>query len=329
MNLLSKYRMELFGIAAIGTVLTHSLFFINCFPKAISVMLSYGGSGVYIFALLSGIGLHFSLSNRTLDRGAVRDFYKKRVVRVFIPYLLIVGLWYAIKYIFCLCDPIGFIYELSTLSFWIEHKGAWYVAMLIPVYLIFPLFYKWIESNDKSRFKKTAIIMFLNTVCGLLLYHVNADLFDHIRGIWGSLYFIVLGNYIGKAIKENRFNDIPLLIVSFVLVVLKTAVPILRDYMPMYTLSFALSGIIVAIIISRIFSIFELKYIKGITRYLGGYSLELYLSNLVWIQAFQFWNLERVFGDNGIAAYGLIILLGLFTSILFGKASRKISKLIR
>ena len=77
MNLLSRYRMELFGIAALGTVLTHSQYFVQNFPRAISALFGYGGSGVYIFALLSGIGLHFSLANRVKECVYLKNIIKR------------------------------------------------------------------------------------------------------------------------------------------------------------------------------------------------------------------------------------------------------------
>lgn len=79
------------------------------------------------------------------------EFYKRRFQRVIAPYLLIAATWYGIKYLLIQQNPTGFFYELSTLSFWIDHQGAWYVAMLVPVYLIFPLFYNWVEDGNRQN----------------------------------------------------------------------------------------------------------------------------------------------------------------------------------
>ena len=32
-----------------------------------------------------------------------------------------------------------FVLDVSTLSYWLLHRGAWYVAMLVPLYLLVPL----------------------------------------------------------------------------------------------------------------------------------------------------------------------------------------------
>lgn len=33
------------------------------------------------------------------------------------------------------------IIELSTLSYWVNYRGAWFIAMLIPIYAFTPLYY--------------------------------------------------------------------------------------------------------------------------------------------------------------------------------------------
>lgn len=324
MNLLSKYRTELFGIAAMGTVLTHSQYFIRNLPKVFAFVFGYGGSGVYIFALLSGMGLYFSLSQGTVNNAAIWRFYKKRMVRVVVPYLLIVGVWYAVKYCFILKEPLLFLYELSTLSFWCEHKGAWYIAMLFPVYFVFPFYFQWLEMDQNKRRNKTIFALAVNSVIGIVLYSCNQEFFTHISGVWCCLYFFIYGAFIGKSMKERCFNDMPVLLFGIAIIAIKTLIPLLRNYTPLTLFAYAMAGITVAVISSRVFDALELKLVKRITGFLGEYSLEIYLSNLVWVQIFQFWKLENIFNDQGYAEYSLIIIFGILTSIIFGKVSRKL-----
>ena len=61
-------------------------------------------------------------------------------MRLIAPYCMIAGTWYGLLDLLIERNPALFLYDISTLSFWLEHKGAWYVAMLIPVYLLFPYF---------------------------------------------------------------------------------------------------------------------------------------------------------------------------------------------
>ena len=143
-NNLLEYRSEIMGLAVLGILAVHSISVIH-YPKELEKLFSMGGMGVSIFAFLSGMGLYYSMESRPgISR---RDFYKRRFIRVFLPYLLIAGSWYFIRDILVEGSILSFCYELSTLSFWLEHHGAWYVAMLIPVYLVFPIYYDYVEKS--------------------------------------------------------------------------------------------------------------------------------------------------------------------------------------
>lgn len=175
--LITKYRNELFGIATLMIVLCHSVSIVP-FPNSLSNIINYGTMGVNIFLFLSGIGLYYSLKNN----GNIFEFYKKRFTRVIIPYLFIGGLWYGIKYLICGKGDIAqFLYELSTLSFWIEHKGAWFVAAIIPFYLFYPLLFKWLENG--RRILKTSILIFVILLFAFYLSKINLGLYIHLSQV--------------------------------------------------------------------------------------------------------------------------------------------------
>lgn len=138
---LSKYRTELMGIATIMILLCHAQPFGVQLPPILSKLLTYGNQGVDIFLFVSGMGLYYSLE-KIHGASQLLHWYKKRYKRILIPYLIIAtpfllyitvendeNMWYFIKLI-------------STISFWTDHIGAWYIALLIPLYFISPLI-KW------------------------------------------------------------------------------------------------------------------------------------------------------------------------------------------
>jgi peptidoglycan/LPS O-acetylase OafA/YrhL len=89
MNLLSKYRTELMGLAIAWTMLYHALVFI---PKVLSPLLAFkmlGMIGVDIFFLLSGLGLSYSWKH---DPVAL-NFLKKRFTRILPVFFLFVSLF--------------------------------------------------------------------------------------------------------------------------------------------------------------------------------------------------------------------------------------------
>lgn len=92
---ISKYRNAIYGIATLGIIATHNSQYLSDFPNWIIKILRFGGSGVFIFAFLSGMGLFITL-NREYN---IRKYYYHRLKRVFIPYFIISFLWYGYKYI--------------------------------------------------------------------------------------------------------------------------------------------------------------------------------------------------------------------------------------
>ena len=60
-GLLSKYRMELFGVAAIMIMIFHCQV-LMVLPGWFSLINAHLNSGVEIFLLLSGMGLYYSFS---------------------------------------------------------------------------------------------------------------------------------------------------------------------------------------------------------------------------------------------------------------------------
>lgn len=74
--MLSKYRNEIFGMAALGVIATHGKTAAYSMPW-LQTIFGYGGAGVFLFALLSGMGLYFSFSNN--NRGRLSENYRQKI----------------------------------------------------------------------------------------------------------------------------------------------------------------------------------------------------------------------------------------------------------
>lgn len=330
-NVVSKYRNELFGIAALGILLVHSISIIE-YPSAIRQLCSYGGTGVYIFVLLSGIGLYFSIKKSEEKSGEdykKADFYKKRFVRILIPYALIAGVWYGIKYFIFEHDILGFLYEFSTLSFWTECKGAWYIAMLIPLYLIYPFFHNWAEKgNRKIKILSSIFIIFLLSV---FVFVYDSSLYTHFSQVFNSYIVFLIGSYIAEDVYNYKGKNIIVMMICFCIFIAKSLVVQLKNIELVSSVSFALLGVVFAVLFAWFLNFINLKFINRLFRFFGKYSLELYLTNIFLIQAYSYFDLEKnfskiEFGLNGMVAYGAIVVAGIVSSILFGELFSKIMK---
>ena len=202
-GVLSQNRSFLYGLAAVFVLLVH---FGGYLPSEtggggitiLSKLLRYGQLGVPIFGFLSGISCYYSLS-----RGTPRSvFWKNRIKRTFIPYLIISGSCNFVLDILIKRDIMAFLMDVSTLSFWLYHHGPWYLAMLIPVYLCMPWYGKTID-NTKNRGRATLIAGSIWLLLGAVLYYTSPELYDHLHLLHQTVFIIMIGYYCGKKVRTD------------------------------------------------------------------------------------------------------------------------------
>lgn len=150
---ISKYRGELMGFATLWVLCFH-------FSGDIGVsMLDYfsciGYGGVDIFLFLSGFGLTIGFKNRP-----ALQFYKKRFLRVFPTYLVLIVIWYAFRPSLSIKDALiastGIGFYIRGFHFW-----DWYLPFLYLLYLLFPL---WMQLTKKARENKDTKQFILFTI---------------------------------------------------------------------------------------------------------------------------------------------------------------------
>jgi len=128
-GILSKYRNQIYGIAAIWIILFHGLRLGKCALsknlKFLSGYIEHGNLGVEVFLFLSGIGLYFSLKNKSIT-----EFYMTRLKRILLPLLLIDGIYWLYLYLIGKIDFIQVVKNLTFYSFWFEGYGMVWYGML-------------------------------------------------------------------------------------------------------------------------------------------------------------------------------------------------------
>ena len=278
-SFLSLYRQELMGLAAVGIIATHSCHVV-CWPDAVVHILAYGGIGVYIFMFLSGIGLYYSLNSR--GGYSKEEFYVRRIRTVFVPYLIIAGIWYSIKYILIGRNVLTFFYELSTISFWIEHRGAWYIAALIPFYGLFPFYYDWIQKG-KAWLKSLTLIVII-IVVETIIYNCSSEAMNHLSQVLNSLWVFILGGCYGSSVKEKGSNTIGI-IPSFAIIFIVEKVTSINKFVPVEAILYAMKGVVFTVIMAYCLHIFRILILHRALSYYGSFSLELYLTNIYLIDA--------------------------------------------
>lgn len=142
----SRQRQLVMGIAALMIYFAHAYAIVPV-DGVVAKLLSLGNLGVDIFLFASGFGMYYSLRN--MGRLSLRQFYWKRFVRVRVPFLLISVPVYLLLDMLISREGGAFLLDISTLSYWVEHDGAWDVSAMLPVYALTPILPSLLRDDPK------------------------------------------------------------------------------------------------------------------------------------------------------------------------------------
>lgn len=111
--------------------------------------LSFGGAGVHVFILCSGLGLYLSYLRKPLGYG---DFLRKRFSKVYVPYVVAVLSWCVWLMITSGTIPVREImgHLLLYKMFSVELDTSlcypyWFISTIIQFYLVWPLIVRLIQ----------------------------------------------------------------------------------------------------------------------------------------------------------------------------------------
>lgn len=283
---ISQYRQQLMGFSIIVIVLFHSpVLFNNDIGWFIH---NIGNIGVELFFLLSGMGLFYSL-HKSAD---IKQFYRKRIIRIIPSYLLVAIPWLVIEYFFSdnLPSPnfcVDLFYRITTLDFWLcKYNEFWFIPAIVFYYFLSPLLYKVISRSLK---------LFIGLSAGILIFTLflpqikvdNTLLQQILFCVFRSPCFL-LGWIIAKmqfSDKEYRLRIKNEYLVGTILVCLVLCYFILHPYSDIhfsseykYTVYVPLSFLLI-ILFTKVVSSYLYKNLFSmyILSFGGTYSLELYL----------------------------------------------------
>ncbi len=221
---ISKYRSELFGFAILSILLVHYAKDVQTTKSAVSYIASvfakyYRGiirsQGVDIFIFLSGLGLYYSIQNKN----TMYEFYKKRLLRVLIPYLITMPAFlFFIDFIVHDQSISAYISHLTYGSFWFGNGSSytWFIALILLLYISFPFIYEMVNTErghnvvPAMRGTKDSLrnVILLVAICYLLLISCKNCNYKHYNQLELALaripVFIIGVYYGGKSYQKKK-----------------------------------------------------------------------------------------------------------------------------
>lgn len=282
-ELLSKYRKELFGISTIMILILYG----NSMQWAVQMKFVYqiilqGNIGVDIFLFLSGIGLWFSFSK---DQN-IKEFYRKRVRRLLPSWICIaVPCFFIMDFVVDKHRFGQFIMDVSTLSFWTDERGMWFISFIIICYLCYPFIYKIL--NGKNAFVKILLICMGTVAINLIMYFYFTDYFVRLEIAVSRCVIFILGCCSAPPCNEKRKLPVTVpicclivyvLLRIFIVIFMKN-VSVIEFKTTMIRYAYIPAVIAIVFLVPAILEWINSTFIKKVFRWFGEISLEVYLAH--------------------------------------------------
>lgn len=322
-GIVSRYRTALMGAFCIWIIFHHNIFSWDCLTS-VKKLFDYGNCGVDAFLMISGIGLYFSFSKDP----KTGSFYKKRLVRILIPYII-----FALPYYLWLDFSQGkgsFILYLSQVKFVTDgHITTWYIPAIFVFYLLFPLIFK----LGKTKYGDTALV----ALCGvwaitlLVIKHFAPEFYSNTEIALTRLLSFVVGVFLGRIVKEKKMLPLSAVAASFVFCcmyyIMRRQISLSGYWIRMSLVPFALACIIAfSYAFSVLDSVTDRIGIKGlpVLEFFGKRSLEIYLSHVLIKNVYTAYFGTKHFDSHGIVDYLIIVAAAVALSAIVHPVSDRL-----
>lgn len=331
-SLVSKYRNVIMGLSIISILIFHYVddcrimhYNYHGLIKYYNILIS--SSGVDIFLILSGVGLYYSFKKNN----KLKDFFKKRFVRILIPYfILAIPAWIWYNFILHSNGIIDFFKDLLFITLFERGDSwFWYIFMIIICYLIFPYFFSLFDekqSNHSEEMRMLIIFVFF-LVINMWLANYNNHIFGIINKL--SLRFtpFIFGVYLGKRSYNKEKMDIypyvVFVLMSLISVFLLKTKRVMVTRMVLTFLAISYYSVFL-LIIDKLKNSKFIKIIIDILSKIGEYTLELYITHVC---------IRRILNAYGyytcrIRYYLIVIILSIILSFIIKKSSLLVERKI-
>lgn len=254
--ILKSDRPYIMGISIIAVFLFHIVSFSNIYRDCNFNILTYGYLGVDAFFVLSTYGLCFSY-----EKNSKWKFYLNRIKRLFPLYFI-----FLITVFIIFKEPSqlykSLIYQSTGLSIIksLNTDVEWYTPSLITTYIAFPIFYYFGKIlQNKSLLANIFAINILALIAYKLMPYIHILYLERLPIIFSGviIYFFY---------KNKRNKDV----LQLILILIVESLVLHRHTLSMFTL-----------LLVWIFKYFQYRPYYKIISFMGKYSYELYLAQVL------------------------------------------------
>lgn len=283
-KLISNYRSALMGIAILAVLVGHFVALSDMEHGYIRQVLSAFSLLIFTegFLFLSGFGLYYSFSKNH----DIKGFYKKRVLRLLIPYLILSGWYFVIFDLIIDHNPLNFFGHISSTAFWWQGNfcGMWYIALSVVLYLLYPFIHlAMFDRANKFRPGIFVLLIGLSWLINYLLATFDPQYYSKVEIALNKVPCFLIGAVCGYYSLKPAVSKGLIWGVVGVLVLLSLGGIVMPQIIwpfsniPIKILSLILC-VVMLILLERIVKSNKIIQILG---WLGEYTLELYVLHLL------------------------------------------------
>lgn len=290
------------------------------------------------------------LSEFKKDKFSIKDYYLKRIVKLYIPLIIVVFSSLAVISLFpniswfnlkpettsVLLGYNNFWQLNANLDYFARHINSpfihlWYIAILLQFDLVFPLIFVPLRKlGDKVSKSIPCIITALATAISTIYFYrmsltqnMMVTYYDTFTRLFSLLFGLTLAffhNYY-KSLLPNKFKESPYknIIFTFYLILLSILFVLIDSKSPYFALSMVITTILTCRIIdyATTTSTNRLNLVEKVVKSLSDISYEIYLTQYPIIFLFQYIKLQSLY------KLATIILVTIITSYIIHFALKK------
>lgn len=290
------------------------------------------------------------LSEFKKDKFSIKDYYLKRIVKLYIPLIIVVFSSLAVISLFpniswfnlkpettsVLLGYNNFWQLNANLDYFARHINSpfihlWYIAILLQFDLVFPLIFVPLRKlGDKVSKSIPCIITALATTISTIYFYrmsltqnMMVTYYDTFTRLFSLLFGLTLAffhNYY-KSLLPNKFKESPYknIIFTFYLILLSILFVLIDSKSPYFALSMVITTILTCRIIdyATTTSTNRLNLVEKVVKSLSDISYEIYLTQYPIIFLFQYIKLQSLY------KLATIILVTIITSYIIHFALKK------
>lgn len=206
--------------------------------------------------------------------GGVFVWYKKRIKRIFIPYLFIfVPISFVSMYLRNDTFPwMDWLKLISMLDFWLSHRGPWFIAAIIPLYAITPMIVCFMRKRMKYICMALIVVFYISSFfTSDSESYSPTDIINNVLFVTSRFPAFFLGLMMAEDIETNKTMRLS----TIVALVFIASLILMCTHRLVYTYLFLV--IPVMAIVSKTIG----GGIKYCFDFLGNITLEIYLTNII------------------------------------------------